>query len=67
MKRLFLYVTLMVASVAYAQQIDHNLKSGYMAKGYDVVAYFNNQAIEGTDKYKTLFDGVWYRFHSKKI
>lgn len=30
--------------VLSAQNIDYNTKKGYAAEGYDVVAYFNNEA-----------------------
>ncbi|MCC1483044.1 YHS domain-containing (seleno)protein [Winogradskyella immobilis] len=48
-----------------AQSIDYNLKKGYVAEGYDVVAYFNNEAIEGDKKYSTTHDGVNYKFSSQ--
>lgn len=47
-----------------AQAIDINTKKGYAANGYDVVAYFNNEAIEGYKKHSTTFDGVKYKFIS---
>jgi len=37
-----------------------------MAHGYDVVAYFNNKAIEGNKDYKTTYNGVDFRFSSEK-
>lgn len=36
-----------------------------MAEGYDVVAYFNNKAIEGKENYSTVYDGVKYKFSSE--
>ena len=49
-----------------AQSIDYNLKKGYVAEGYDVVAYFNNEALEGDKKYTTTYDDVKYKFSSQK-
>lgn len=48
------------------QNIDYNIKKGYAAEGYDVVAYFNNEAKEGLKKYTTTYDGVKYKFASDK-
>jgi YHS domain-containing protein len=37
-----------------------------VANGYDVVAYFNNEAIEGNKKFTFQYDGVNYKFSSEK-
>lgn len=56
-------VLLLFNSVAIAQ--DHiNLKGGYAAEGYDVVAYFQNDVQKGDKKFSTTHDGVNYKFHS---
>ena len=57
---------LIVTSSAYAQTIDYNLKKGYMANGYDVVSYFNNEALEGNKKFTSKYDGADYKFSSEK-
>lgn len=57
---------LVTFSTLSAQNIDYNLKKGYMAKGYDVVAYFSNEAIKGDNKIMTSYDGVKYKFSSKE-
>lgn len=49
-----------------AQSIDYNLKKGYVAEGYDVVAYFNNEALEGDKKFTAIYDDVKYKFSSQK-
>ena len=51
---------------SFAQQIDYNKKKGYVANGYDVVAYFNNEAIEGNKKNTLEYDKVKYKFSSEK-
>ncbi|WP_452222328.1 YHS domain-containing (seleno)protein [Lacinutrix salivirga] len=43
-------------------QTDYNTKKGFVAEGYDVVAYFNNEAIEGDKKFTASHDGVNYKF-----
>ena len=58
---LFLFMGLIVS----AQSIDYNTKKGYAANGYDVVSYFDNQALEGKTEFSTTFDGVNYKFSSQ--
>ncbi len=60
-----LLVFLVFTSSFFAQNIDYNVKKGYIAHGYDVVAYFDHKAIEGDNAYTTTFDGVKYKFSSK--
>ena len=43
MKTIILVLSIATSSV-FPQTIDYNLKNGYIANGYDVVAYFNNEA-----------------------
>lgn len=65
MKHLFL-VVLFISTSIFAQKTNYNLKKGFVAEGYDVVAYFSNKAIEGNKKYTTEFDGVNFKFSSKE-
>lgn len=65
MKYFILLFTITVSSLS-AQNIDYNLKKGFIAKGYDVVAYFNNNAIEGNKKFTALFEGAKYKFSSEE-
>jgi YHS domain-containing protein len=48
-----------------AQQIDYNTKKGFVANGYDVVSYFDNNAVEGNKKFTTQFDGASYKFSTQ--
>jgi len=64
--RILLFTFFLGISTLYAQQIDYNTKKGFIAEGYDVVAYFNNEAIEGDDKLTATYDGINYKFHTKK-
>lgn len=50
----------------FAQTTDFNTKNGFMAKGYDVVAYFSNEAIEGNDAFITTYNGVKFQFISQQ-
>lgn len=60
------FIFLFVATLSFSQSIDYNIKKGYVANGYDVVAYFENQAIEGNKKFTANIDGVKYKFSSQK-
>jgi YHS domain-containing protein len=60
------FIFILITTASFSQVIDYNVKKGFIANGYDVVAYFNNEAIEGNKQFKTMFDGVYYKFHSDK-
>ncbi|SFZ89589.1 YHS domain-containing protein [Flaviramulus basaltis] len=62
------YIILFIINISSitAQTIDYNLKKGFAAEGYDIVAYFKNEAIEGNKAFKTEFDGINYKFSSEK-
>ena len=62
----FLWLLSLVTTLnAFSQTIDYNTKNGYIAMGYDVVAYFNNEAIEGDNQYSTNYDGIKFKFSSQ--
>lgn len=61
-----LLALLFTACSANSQSIDYNLKKGYVAEGYDVVAYFSNTAIAGKKEFTTTYDNVKYKFSSQK-
>lgn len=52
------------ATMAFAQQVDYNKQSTYVADGYDVVAYFGDKAVKGSSKFMHTHDGVTYKFSS---
>ena len=63
----FVFVLFVVLGFSLsAQTTDHNTEKGFIAKGYDVVAYFSNIDKEGNNKYVTTHDGVKYKFSSQK-
>jgi len=43
-----------------------NLKKGFAAEGYDVVAYFSNEALKGDKEFTVEFEGVSYKFYSEE-
>ena len=62
MKKIITILIAIISLQLQAQQVDYNLKKGYVAEGYDVVEYFNNNAIEGKKSYIAEHDGVKYKF-----
>ncbi|WKD85418.1 hypothetical protein KCTC32516_00758 [Polaribacter huanghezhanensis] len=62
------FITLLFISISttfFAQQ-DYNTKKDFIAEGYDVVEYFNNNAEKGNKKFQTTFDGVKFLFSNKE-
>lgn len=67
MKTYTYLLILVISSLSLtAQETDYNTKKGFIADGYDVVAYFSNQAIKGESKYVHSYDSVKYKFASQK-
>lgn len=64
MKNYILLLTILLSTITTAQVV--NTKKGYAAKGYDVVAYFENAPAEGTKQYTTIYQGAKYKFSSQK-
>ena len=56
----------LLISVNLLSQEHVNLKKGYAAEGYDVVAYFSNEAIEGNKEFQTVYQGIKYKFSSQE-
>jgi YHS domain-containing protein len=65
MKQIALILFLTFQQLVIAQTIDYNTKKGYMAEGYDLVAYFENKAVEGNKLYTISYDNVNYKFVSQ--
>ncbi len=55
-----------VISSTFSQTIDYNTKDGYMAKGYDVVAYFNNEVKEGLKQFSATHNSIDFKFSSQE-
>jgi len=64
MKYLIAIFFLTITATFSAQ--NYNTKKGYVAEGYDVVSYFNQKAEKGDKKFTTEFNGVKFKFLSKK-
>ncbi|MDD7915434.1 YHS domain-containing (seleno)protein [Polaribacter ponticola] len=59
-----LVILFFTISITFNAQ-DYNTKKGFVAEGYDVVAYFNNKAVEGSKKFVATYDGVKFKFSTK--
>lgn len=62
----FILLFIFCISNIYSQNTDYNTKKGFAAEGYDVVAYFSNEAKEGSKSFVSEFDGVRFKFSSKE-
>ena len=61
------FITLYIGlTFLQSQQIDYNTKKGFVANGYDVVSYFEENPVAGSKKHTTQFDGVSYKFSTQK-
>ena len=65
MKYYILFIGLL-ANYNFAQQVDYNTKKGFVANGYDVIAYFNNEALIGNKSFVSKYDTVKYKFSSQE-
>lgn len=59
-------LVLSIYNIAYSQNIDYNLQDDFIAKSYDVVAYFDNEPKEGSSQFITSFNSVNFKFSSKE-
>jgi YHS domain-containing protein len=67
MKTVSLFMMIFFGFQALAQDDMLNLdKKGYMAEGYDVVAYFSTKAIKGKAKHEVSYKGAKYLFDSEE-
>lgn len=65
MKKIILILFVAFSTSLFAQK-NYFVKKGAVAKGYDVVAYFDNEAKQGSKKISTEYDGVKFYFSSQK-
>ncbi|AUC85845.1 hypothetical protein CW731_11345 [Polaribacter sp. ALD11] len=64
MKNIITILFLTISTTFFGQ--DYNTKKGYVAEGYDVVAYFSNKTEKGNKDFTTEFDGVKFKFSTKE-
>ena len=64
-KYVALAVMTLAVSFSWAQDIHYNIDDGYVAEGYDVVAYFNKKAVSGKKQYQHTYGGAKYKFSSQ--
>lgn len=51
---------------SFGQELDYNLQDDFIAGGYDVVAYFSDEAVEGKKEFLLDYDGASFLFSSQK-
>jgi hypothetical protein len=61
----FITILLITLSSTFLAQ-EYNLKKGFVAEGYDVVAYFSNKVEKGDIKFITTHDRVKFKFSTKE-
>jgi len=67
MKLFYFYLSLFISLTGFQnQRLDYNLKNGFVANGYDVVSYFNDNPVKGNKKYAIQYDGVSFKFASQE-
>lgn len=64
MRYILIFSILLLSTTVTVAQDNMNLKGGYAAEGYDVVAYFQNDAQKGDKKFSTTHEGAKYKFHN---
>ena len=63
MKQWIVILFLSFSSVIFSQSIDYNTKGGYVAEGFDVVAYFTeSKPIEGKKDFTVTYNDVRFKF-----
>jgi len=66
MNRFAIFITLCLSTTVYSQKKDFNLDKGFVAKGYDVISYFENKAEEGKKEFSTTYEGATFKFVNRK-
>ncbi len=66
MKQLIVFLFIGIGWGVNGQSAHYNTKKGFAAEGYDVVAYFNGSAKEGSKTYVTTNDNVKYTFSNQQ-
>ncbi len=61
----FITILLITLSATFLAQ-EYNLEKGFVAEGYDVVAYFSNKVEKGDTKFITSYDRVKFKFSTKE-
>ena len=66
MERVVILVLFLMTVHVTGQSKDYNVKKGYAVNGYDVVSYFEGEAMEGDKAYVAEHDGIKYKFATKE-
>lgn len=66
MKNFILVFFMAVSFLGFSQESDYYEKKGFVAEGYDVVAYFHGTPLKGGKKFVAEYDGAKFSFSSKE-
>jgi len=64
-KNIILLVLSLISNLSFGQKIDYNLQKGYVAGGYDVVSYFDNDATKGKNSFIFSYKNAKFKFSSQ--
>jgi len=64
-KNIVIIVLSFVSLMSFGQQIDYNLQKGYVAGGYDVVSYFDNDATKGKSNIIFNYKNAKFKFSNQ--
>ena len=65
MKELIVFTLCLFSHLLVAQTTEYNQEKGYVANGYDVVAYFDGAAKKGKKNWSFKYEEAQFRFSSK--
>ena len=66
MRKRLIYLFVFSLSYSFSQTLDYNTKAGFAVNGYDVVSYFDQNPIKGSNDFVLEHDGVKYKFNTQK-
>lgn len=66
MKNFILLFFTAASFFGFSQENDYYEKKGFVAEGYDVVAYFDGTPIKGNKKFVSEYDGAKFSFSSNE-
>lgn len=65
MKELIVFTLCLFSHLLVAQTTDYNQEKGFVANGYDVVAYFDGAPKKGKKNWSFTYEEAQFRFSSK--
>jgi YHS domain-containing protein len=66
MRKPAILIFVLMMPLAVLGQENSNLKNGFIAKGYDVVAYFQGKALKGKKDFVHTYQNANYKFNTEE-